>query len=73
MSKQIIIFGAGENGKILYKYFGKEKVYCFCDNKISGGCICSFNNLMELYKTGKYDIILSEVRQKQCVAIFSYN
>lgn len=30
-------FWAGENGKILYKYFGKEKVYCFCDNKISGG------------------------------------
>lgn len=68
MSKQIIIFGAGENGKILYKYFGKEKVYCFCDNKISGGCICSFKDLKKLYKADKHEIILStdsdEIRQQ---------
>lgn len=66
--KPLIIFGAGENGRMLFNYFGKERVYCYCDNKISGGDICSFEEMQELYKTEKFDIILStnsdEMRQQ---------
>ena len=59
MFKQLIIFGAGENGKMLFKHFGRERVYCYYDNKKIGGDICSFDKIQELYKTGKFDIILS--------------
>jgi|GEM_PF-1525990 len=37
--KQIIIFGAGNLGKTALHWYGKERVYCFCDNQSDGHSI----------------------------------
>ena len=54
--------------KYCISILGKKKYIAFAIIKFRGGRICSFDNLKELYKTGKYDIILStdsdEIRQQ---------
>jgi len=62
--KMLILFGAGNYGKLALNDYGKNRVYAFADNNnlLHGTCIegvpvISFNQLREVYKD--YQIVLS--------------
>lgn len=56
MKKNIILFGAGKNGILALKKYGKERVACFCDNnpnilktEIEGIQVISFEEMVKLH------------------------
>ena len=62
--KKIILFGAGQIGKMALRYFGQDEVHCFVDNneklvgkKIHNVPVISFLRLKEIYKD--YQIVIS--------------
>jgi lipopolysaccharide cholinephosphotransferase len=60
MSRKIIIFGAGHDGREALEFFGIENTFCFVDNNsnlhgnsIKGLRILSFSQLVELYEANR--------------------
>ena len=57
--KQLILFGAGKNGKLALERYGKEKVAYFCDNNrelqgslVEGIAVVSFEKMVLLHAEG---------------------
>ena len=74
LTKKLIIFGAGTNGRRLLEYVGKDKVAYFCDNrktKIPGrGYTCgvkiiSYSEMIKIYKD--YNIVVTPMDKKEMV------
>jgi lipopolysaccharide cholinephosphotransferase len=60
MSRNVIIFGAGHDGREALEFFGIENTFCFVDNNsdlhgknIKGLRILSFSQLVELYEANR--------------------
>lgn len=55
---QLILFGAGHYGENAISFFGRENVFCFCDNAVKGSevkevCgkqVISFDRFMEIWR-----------------------
>ena len=74
LTKKLIIFGAGTNGRRLLEYAGKDKVAYFCDNykaKIPGGGythgveIIAYSDMLKIYKD--YNIVVTPTDKKEIV------
>ena len=66
LNEEIIIFGAGDEGKNLLGRIGADRVKCFVDNNeklqschIHSKRIISINELTQLYKSNKFTIVIS--------------
>lgn len=44
--KQIIVFGAGSLGKTALDWYGEERVYCFCDNRVESHNTLFYNKMV---------------------------
>lgn len=66
MSRKIILFGAGGNGKETLKIYGRENVILFCDNDknkinmlIDGVKVVSFDDMIKMYDRNEHIIIVT--------------
>lgn len=64
----LLIWGAGENGRRIFQHIGMENVIAFIDNSKMGGCFCekpviSYETYKEKYKD--YFIVISPLESKQ--------
>lgn len=70
MEANLILFGAGGNGLLALRKYGKERVAYFCDNnvekqgtQIEGITVISFPKMVELHRSG-YIIMVTPVRNE---------
>ena len=59
----VVIFGAGVSGIWAFRYFGRNKVICFADNKKAGTQVCSknvvsFQEMAEIYHKDNKSVIV---------------
>ena len=73
MLRQIVIFGAGYDGKKALEYFGSENVFCFVDNNkditgkmINGKRVLSFEQLKALYDN---DRLVADIMYEVVIAV----
>ena len=84
MTQKLILFGAGRNGLLALKKYGKENVAYFCDNdsqkqrtKVEGIPVIAFDEMLKLYKDG-YLIVVTPaqnaylISQLELVGIYDY-
>ncbi len=72
IGKKYILFGAGYWGRQALKFFGKEKVLCFCDNnqrgiEIDGIKVIGPESLPEVERQG--EVVITPVSYRQVIEI----
>lgn len=60
--QNIVIFGAGISGEWAFYYFGRNRVFCFADNRKAGTQVCnkdvvSFQEMLEIYQKNDRSVI----------------
>lgn len=83
--KKLILFGAGNNGKLALEQYGVEKIDFFCDNAVEkqgttlyGVKIISFEEMCALYDNNKQVIMITpvnnaiQIKQLESEGIYDY-